>query len=195
MEPLILDNLLPESFVKELEFTLTKTEFNWHYRPSISYGGDSVIDQFIRNDPNIVETEAFVHRFFYDKEKLSQYCDFIRPILYFAEPYVNVNTILRMRAVFAPKDFSLKEKYNVPHIDMKESHKTLIYYVNDADGGTIIFNEKYNPNLDYVTPERKTIKTVVEAKRGRVVIFDGDHYHTGIIPAEKNKILININFT
>ena len=73
MEPLILDNLLPESFVKEIEFTLTKTEFNWHYRNSISYGGDSVIDEFIKNDPNIAETGAFVHRFFYEKEKRRSY--------------------------------------------------------------------------------------------------------------------------
>jgi hypothetical protein len=196
MEPLILDNLLPESFVKEIEFTLTNTEFDWHYRSSISYGGDSVVDQFIKNDPNITETGAFVHRFFYEKQKLSQYCDFIRPILYFAEPYVSINTILRMRGVFVPRDLSLKEKYNVPHVDMGAAHKTLIYYVNDADGGTIIFNEKYDPSLgDAVNTDQKTIKTVVEAKRGRVVIFDGYHYHTGMIPTEKDKILININFS
>jgi len=194
MEPLILDNLLPESFVKEIEFTLTTTEFEWNYRSAISYGGDSVVDQFIKNDPNITESGAFVHRFFYENRKLSQYCDFIRPILYFAEPYVGINTILRMRAVFVPRDLLLKGKYNVPHVDMREPHKTLIYYVNDADGGTIIFNEKHNLTLDDLNTDQKTINTVVKAKRGRVVIFDGDHYHTGIIPTEKNKILININF-
>jgi hypothetical protein len=77
---------------------------------------------------------------------------------------------------------------------MREPHKTLIYYVNDADGGTIIFNEKHNLTLDDLNTDQKTINTVDKAKRGRVVIFDGDHYHTGIIPTEKNKILININF-
>jgi hypothetical protein len=194
MEPLILDNVLPESYVAEIEHTLTKVEFDWHFRDRISYGNDPVTEKFVENDANIIESRAFVHRFFHDKEKLSQYCDFIRPILYFVEPHTMVTELLRMRGVFVPRDLGLKGRYNVPHIDTKTPHKTLIYYVNDSDGGTIIFNEKYDFSVGHVTSDKKTIKQIVQAKRGRMLIFDGTHYHTGMIPAYQDKILININF-
>jgi hypothetical protein len=192
MEPIILDNVLPASFVAELEHTLTSIEFDWHCNPTISYGTSGRSNEFVQNDINIVETRAFVHRFYYENKKASTYCDFVRPILYFIENRIPVNSIQRIRAVLAPKESEHSGKYNTPHIDLTIPHKTLIYYVNDSDGCTILFNEKYNGSYD---PSKKTIAHEIQAKRGRIVIFDGLQYHTGKIPVSSDKILININFT
>ena len=196
MKPLILDNILPESYVNELEHTLTMVEFDWHLRPSISYGGGPVVSEFEKNDHNIRESRGFSHRFFYEKQK-SQYCDFVRPIMYFIESKtdIKINSIERMRAVYAPSEYQNREFYNVPHVDMGIPHLTLIYYVNDCDSGTILFKEKYDPNNNGVDTRAKTFEQYVEAKRGRILIFDGLTYHTGKIPGEIDKILININFT
>jgi len=191
MDPIIIDDLLPASFVNELEYTLTNVGFDWHYNPAVSYSNQELTDSFIKNDPNILETRGLIHRFYFDKTKSSQYCDFVRPILYFIEKIVPVNSLERIRGVLAPRDI-YPGKYNAPHIDLNIPHKTLIYYVTDSDGGTILFNEKYNGTYD---PSKKTIAQEIQAKRGRVVIFDGLQYHTGRIPVEQDKVLININFT
>lgn len=191
MTPIILDNALPISFVNEIEFTLSNVEFNWHYNSNISYDSQELVDQFIVNDPNIVETRGFVHRFFFEGKKASTYCDFIRPILYFVENNVSINSIERIRGVLAPRDV-FPGKYNVPHVDMHSPHKTLIYYVNDSDGGTILFKEHHSGNI--YNPSKKTIAHEIQAKKGRIVIFDGLCYHTGRIPVENDKMLININF-
>ena len=196
MDPIILDDFLPQSYVNEIFHTLTMVEFDWHLRPYISYGGDWIIDDFVKNDSNIVETRAFSHRFFFENEKLSSYCDFIRPILYFVEEKTNleVKKIERMRAVLAPRNTQYQGKYNVPHVDLGYHHFTLIYYVDDSDGGTVIFKQKHDPDEKIANSDKKDILTEIECKKGRAVIFDGLHYHTGRIPAHQDKILININF-
>ena len=192
MDPIILDNALPASFMREIEHTLTSVEFDWHCNQTVTYNNPELVSQFIQNDTNITETRAFVHRFYYESKKASGYCDFIRPILYFIEHVIPVTSIERIRAVLAPRDYRFSGNYNVPHVDLHTPHNTLIYYVNDSDGGTVLFNERFdgNPNTS-----KKTIAHEIQAKRGRIVIFDGLQYHTGRIPANQDKMLININFT
>lgn len=197
MTPMIIDDLLPPTFTEEILHTLTMPEFDWHYRKSISYGDDEkVIKEFIQNDSMILESSAFSHRFYYEGKKLSQYCDFIRPILYFVEDKTSIKpkNIQRMRAVFTLKDSLNSDKYNVPHVDLPFPHKTLIYYLNDSDSGTILFKEKYDSKTNCIDTSKKTVDKIVNAKKGRILIFDGLTYHTGVIPKSQDKILININF-
>jgi hypothetical protein len=198
MEPRILDNLLPETFVSEIEHTLTRPEFDWHYKASIAYEDNSgLLQEAMAADPNIRETRGFAHRFYYENTKFGPYCDFIRPILYFIEDKagIPVNSIERIRAVLIPPEPLIKDCYNMPHVDLNYPHKTLIYYVNDCDSGTILFKEKYDFTKVWPDPSRKTIEHRIESKRGRCVVFDGATYHTGIFPEKNDKILININFT
>lgn len=192
MEPIILDNLLPPSFVNDIERTVCSIEFDWHCNPAVSYDNPTLVNGFLNNDSNIIETRGFIHRFYFDNQKASPYCDLIRSILYFTEKIIPVNSIERIRGVLAPRDFEFAGKYNVPHVDLSKPHYTLIYYVTDSDAGTILFNEKYANQYD---PSKKTIAHEIQAKRGRIVIFDGLQYHTGRIPVKQDKILININFT
>ena len=193
---IIIEDFLPKTYHNELKATITSREFNWHLVKNVSYGNDPVVDEFIANDPNIVETNAFSHMFYYNTIKESAYCDLVRPALYFVDEKTDltITSIERMRAVYAPRDKLLEGKYNVPHLDMKKPHMTMIYYLNDSDGGTILFKDKYNKSK-ILSPEKKEIETVVDSKEGRCVIFDGHTYHTGIVPSFEDKILINFNFT
>jgi len=194
--PLVLDNVIPLKYQEEIEYTLTQRPFDWHLNKTVSYGDINESKKFILSDDKIVESRAFIHRFYFnnaeDKIK-SQYCDYIRPLLFFVEQEtgMNIASFDRIRGVFVPKDITLKNNYNVPHTDNVENHKTLIYYVNDNDGGTILFKEKFKDVVDY---SKKTIDRFVQSKKGRILIFDGLTYHTGVVPSDNDKILININF-
>ena len=83
--------------------------------------------------------------------------------------------------------------HNSPHVDFNLSSDlyTLIYYVNDSDGDTIIFNERYKGSRI----KEFTIDKKIKPKKGTVVMFPYDVLHCGSTPIKSNaRIVINYNF-
>ena len=80
-----------------------------------------------------------------------------------------------------------------PHCDMNKGGFTAIYYVNDSDGDTLIFNEK---TMDpFLNGEELSIKKRIKNKKGRFVMFNQDYLHTGMFPIKSDyRIVINFNF-
>lgn len=196
-KPIILDDVIPKKYELEIEYLLTQNQFDWYLNKSLSYGEGSITTAFKKNDKNIKDSRGFFHVFLFDGPEgnmKSKYCDFIRPMFFFVEEKLKfeIKKLQRIRAVFIPKDKNMKNKYNVPHIDNYEPHTALIYYVNDNNGGTLLFKEKGGNKLDNTSKKTKDI--FVEAKKGRMVMFNGLTYHAGIVASDKDKILININF-
>ena len=71
---------------------------------------------------------------------------------------------------------------NEPHIDMKEKHKVILFYLNDSDGDTYFYDKDHNI-IDSVTP-----------KENRAVLFDGSILHSSSKPVEfAKRIVLNIN--
>ena len=84
-----------------------------------------------------------------------------------------------------------------PHVDLDDPHLTSIFYVNDSDGNTVIYNEKWHPSLlpNLVVDGELTIMEEIEPVGNRLIAFDGYHMHTGHNPSKhSNRILINTNF-
>ena len=72
-----------------------------------------------------------------------------------------------------------KDDVDSPHVDLIVPHFVMLYYVNDSDGDTLIYNEKTKFAACYPDEEMKfTLKKQVSPKQGRVVLFDGIHWHT-----------------
>ena len=76
-----------------------------------------------------------------------------------------------------------------PHVDIEgQKNITTIYYVSDSDGETVVYNERERC-------KEYTVMETVTPKKNRLIIFDGEQYHTGHSPMKhKNRILINSNF-
>lgn len=86
---------------------------------------------------------------------------------------------------------------HVPHVDMFFPHYTVLYYVNDSDGDTFLYNEK-SPIVEYgVTPEYPSMFNVSASfspKMGKALIFNGLIYHSSSLPQlNSHRIAININ--
>jgi hypothetical protein len=83
-----------------------------------------------------------------------------------------------------------------PHVDFYAMpHNTAIYYMNDADGDTILYKEKTNGLPDYPKLENVTEHARIQPKANRLLLFNGEHYHTGESAVETSRrVLININF-
>ena len=68
------------------------------------------------------------------------------------------------------------------HTDLEIPNITCIFYVNDSDGDTVLYE--------------KGMARSVEPKANRLLMFDGDIAHTGHSPSKhKNRVLINTNCT
>jgi hypothetical protein len=85
------------------------------------------------------------------------------------------------------------DKIDTPHIDLFDKHLVILYYVTDADGDTVIYKNKYSkkdpiPFFDDLQESKR-----VTPKQGRVVLFDGSHWHTSCQPKEKIRCIINYN--
>ena len=81
--------------------------------------------------------------------------------------------------------------HNQPHIDFPESelvnHYTCLYYVNDSDGPTVVFNEKTKSDL-------YTVKYQCHPEKNKLFVFDGKHYHASSCPKHHDaRLALTIN--
>ena len=78
------------------------------------------------------------------------------------------------------------EHYNPPHIDLDtaEPYWSLVYYADDSDGDTFIFD-----NDDKIIERVKPVK-------GNALLFPGKFYHSGNNPVNYDKrTIVNFDFT
>ncbi len=88
------------------------------------------------------------------------------------------------------------------HVDYSSEHMTALLYMNDCDGDTIIYNERFDPTADHSAfdyfqklKDTFTVKERITPKANRLVIFDGLHYHCGSTPTNAGRrVVVNINF-
>ena len=81
------------------------------------------------------------------------------------------------------------DKVNPPHIDDLncENLWILIYYIDDSDGDTIIYNESYNP---FAITDTFTIDQTISPKQGRLIFFPGYRFHSASSPIQSSTRLI-----
>ena len=102
-----------------------------------------------------------------------------------------------------PHSIDINEEYRLLHIDKAEPHVTIIYYINDSDGDTLIFNDENNKHLknikefmnndNFLDFKNFQLSKCISPKKGRVVIFDGNLWHYGKYPTKGERNIININ--
>ena len=81
--------------------------------------------------------------------------------------------------------------HNQPHIDYPETqvgdHFTCLYYVNDSDGPTVVFNETEES-------DEYTIKYQCHPEKNKLFVFDGKHYHASSCPKHHDaRLALTIN--
>tara|TARA_B110000503_G_scaffold48990_1_gene79569 strand:+ start:1967 stop:2554 length:588 start_codon:yes stop_codon:yes gene_type:complete len=185
-----LPNFLDNNDIGEIEDFLQSINFAWFYNKNI---GGETSKEFYINDLNIKDTDGFVHMFVDDNQPNSPHVEIINLIIDKIQQHFNkpVKTVLRARASMIKENPGFGNYYQIPHVDYTIPHYTAIYYVNDADGDTIFFNEYYTTENTF----KKTIQHRVSPERGKCIVFNGLQYHTGSVPTKNKRIIININFT
>ena len=207
----IIKNLLSEDYVIELTRLFlppgeTK-EFPWFYNPNTT---DIEIQTERTNyTKSYKDSIQFTHVFWNnmdvfgqpDKEwqgnERSPYWDKVRPIFYFLNDKCGIKykAIIRCKAnLLLPVPNYTKDDYNFPHVDhgYTRNYLNVIYYLDDSDGDTFIFNE-CNEDRGQTVPTNLTIKQRVRPEKNSVLIFEGNQYHASSNPIKsKKRIVINI---
>jgi len=88
------------------------------------------------------------------------------------------------------------KKYDGPHVNIPGPHIVGLYYVNDSDGDTVLFNQTVD-DIPFNTPYDENILTEyqrISPKKGRMVFFNGKKYHTSTSPTDKIRMVITFDF-
>lgn len=191
----VIDDLVPPNIANSIEEQSLDPTNIWNLDKS------TIVSEFEYNDKNIIENYQFrsIVKHFDQIPNQKAYnlvldiCKQLRRKLSynFLDPY-------RIKYNLLPQiitDYNLQ--YHTPHVDSDIDHYVILYYVNDSDGPTYIFNETrqdFDMDAAYKT-KQFTIKETVEPKKGRLIIFDGNLYHTSSSPTLSSKrTVLNINF-
>jgi hypothetical protein len=181
-----IDTLVPTSFANFLETELTNMN-SWMYVPSAS-GHETVYDSA---DTNIIDSSQFSH-IIYDFEYRisSRIWEYVSPMLWFLEDRTGyrVMDIGRIKANLLLPGDTKKNNYNPPHTDMEmKGYTSMVYYVNDSDGDTRIFDKHIEDTHVNLTMTNSNIP-----KKGSAILFPSTQYHCSSNPIDyKTRIVIN----
>jgi hypothetical protein len=123
------------------------------------------------------------------------------PLLFVSTDKANVkfNDLIRIRLGMFPRTM-LDVPHHNPHVDFYEPHIVGLYYVDDSDGDTVIFNETFDQvNIEqsarYANEGKFTVLARISPKKGKMVFFDGKHYHASMHPKEHaQRVVITFDF-
>lgn len=173
----VLDNLVSKSFQNKIENYLLNNNFPWFYQKESLQS--SMPKKYKIQTKDTFNEFQMCHKFI-DKGKInSQHIEIIVELL--KELKMETSQILRCKANLKFKTTTNK-KHNIFHIDNPNSHKVLIYYVNDSDGDTVFFDEDLN------------IKKKITPKMGNMVLFNGNSPHAASHPIKSHRYIISYTF-
>jgi len=190
-EILVIDDFIDKDYQEDIKNILLGKEewgnflFPWHYI-------EDVTDGFSENNQGRPGLSHVYIEYNDDgsSDLVSNFHDLFIPMLELACGILQIPTakILQGRS-FMQFPLNLQsEDDDTPHIDLDEGHRhvVVLYYVQDSDGDTVIFNERTESNT-------YTVKQKVTPKQGRVVIFDGGLYHTAQQAINSVRCIVNYN--
>ncbi len=194
MELIEIASAIPKAYQDQVELELGSSRMSWSFSDEIARSESGFKDSY----------PGFGHMAYLADETepvISPMSSLLLPILFVFCERANIEyrALLRIRVGLFTKTPSDARHHN-PHVDYGEPHRTAVYYVNDADGDTFIFDQ----TLDDVSVEasgrhanenRFTISRSISPRKGKMICFDGRHYHASSYPTKASKrIAVTFNF-
>ena len=171
----IIDDVLPQTYADEIENALLKDICPWFFIEDVTFSDKS----------NNQKSPAFTHLLLSDG-KPSGYFDLTRIIPHIALEKINrpanLFQFIKARA-FLQLPLSNAGRNNI-HTDYPMPHTVCLYYVNDSDGDTVLFDN-----------DQKTVIQSVTPKKNRAVIFNGLIPHCSTVPTLDKRCVINFDIT
>tara|TARA_R100000005_G_C4977649_1_gene188475 strand:- start:502 stop:1134 length:633 start_codon:yes stop_codon:yes gene_type:complete len=202
----IIDNFLPKETQDELEKALTSYKYSMsvgtvyeEYRNSLPFLKTLPKSEVIQFESKIVDAGSCI---FPDEEEIyfrQIWNVFVKENI--RDVVCNLSTSDDLRLIRMKSNVLLQQKkrlfghiHHTPHIDCEKSEGftdiSCIYYVNDSDGPTVLYNEYSVDN-----PKKLTVFKKIPPKKGRLLAFHSNRYHTSSSPRRSQyRNIINMVF-
>lgn len=182
----VIDDFLPAEEFEKLRTFVESIEFPWHYVQTASAAPGAFVPE------NSMETYGWVHLIFSESHNLKSWT-----ITHFSSLFDKIIRDFNLKITRArasgktyKKGFT-ENNYNLPHVDYFYPHISIIYYINESDGDTWLFDQMYTGHPE---PTKFTVQNRITPKPNRLLLIDGLQYHTASNPINNDiRIILNIN--
>lgn len=173
----VIDDAISKEHQDAIERSIGGLKFPWNYAIGATH---------INTDDDIHGFVKILYFKFNSDTPEQKYIDLLSPLLRSAiskyDPNAELKDVFRIRAGLFTKNQN-DGRDHLPHIDLSINHHTMIYYVNDSDGPTSLFDQD------------KNLTHTCDPKKGRCFIFPGETLHSSAEPRNHpNRIALTFNF-
>jgi hypothetical protein len=197
MEIIEIPNAIPKPYQDLVEAELGSPDMLWTYQDESARGASSFKTTFGGFSHMAYLTDAAEG----SEPTTSPLSSLLLPILFIFcdKAKLEFRALLRIRIGLFTRTPGSGPHHN-PHVDFGQPHRTAVYYVNDSDGDTVIFEQSIDDvsiesSAEYANQGRFTVAGSVPPKKGKMMCFDGRYYHASAYPTEAAKRLaITFNF-
>jgi hypothetical protein len=182
IKPIILQ--LPEVLASEIHSIVADVSFSWEFFPQVvSLDPTGIFFQFVHK---IVDNEKIT-----DEKTFTEVC---KKIIDFIQINLGIKVLRAMRIkanLMVKSSFTDSELIHLLHKDLmdgdneynsKKKFVSLVYYVEDSDGDTVILDD-----------DKRSILKRSSPIKGNFVLFDSTRWHRST-PPKLNKRRVIINF-
>lgn len=199
------DDIIPKITQDRLKSYVTQPLFDWndfnHIRTSGVYGNMATVAKC--DKVNVIPSDSLIKLIYandgINNQILNKTVYWLAVAIldeYAKRNNVTVTDIMRIKINNQTK--SIREEWdedtscNEIHVDnFTPSNRTLVYYINDSDGDTLLFDKLFDNKSEYDLD----LLMRVTPKQGRVVAFDTWRFHAPQNPTyTPRRYILNINF-
>lgn len=192
MSVIEIDDVIPKLYQDQIENTANSLP--WYFHPESA-----------RPDLNFTSTYSGFFHMSFDAASPQPVASAINAILvpllfiFCEKAAITFNALLRVRLGLFTRT-PIDVAHHNPHVDFYEPHNVALYYVNDSDGDTVVFNETSDEvgiqqSARYANENRFTELKRISPRKGRMVFFDGRRYHASMHPrVHQSRIVVTFNF-
>ena len=184
---LIIDDVVDKETQDLIENTIFSAETQWTFgRTVFSHSDPKLNKQATKTSMNFTKSLFRID----DNFSVSDISIYIKPL-----QNLSVQTLITSRIQLQLPVITDK-LYGLPHVDgiRNTTYRAAVYYVNDSDGDTVFYKETTKQISPDNIPVNLTVYKTVSPKKGRLIVFSGDIYHSSGKPKNDIRCIINYNF-
>ena len=176
----VIENFLPNAIFKRIKYTVEGINFQWR--------------RFENLAGNAVKTSPYkIVDGFSNILNVQENTGIFLPLIDCIADELNTTPHSIMRAhvnLTTPQYGWSAEDLGCPHIDDNEPHFVALFYIDSADGDTVLYNE-FGPDVS----QEFTVYNRIAPQPNKLLLFNGLRFHSANPPLTRRKrIIVNLNF-